>query len=80
MLADWDRASEVIYDPSHPVWQNDPYHVAFVHSAFTPSATPLSLQAYAKKVSEWAGCCVVLLWLDLSLMTLLQKRIFHELC
>ena len=49
-LSDWDKASEVIYNPDHPSWADDPNQVAFVHGAFTPSATPISLQAYGKKV------------------------------
>ena len=48
--ADWDTASEVIYDPQHPDWQEKPDHVMFVHGGFMPAALPYSLQAYGKKV------------------------------
>ena len=49
--ADWDTASEVIYNPEHPSWKQQPEHIMFVHGGFTPSAVAYSIQAYGKKVT-----------------------------
>jgi len=63
-MADWDSASEVIYNPEHPSWTNKPEHIMFVHDVFTPSALAYSLQAYGRKVCSlqsylpWAIGCV----------------------
>lgn len=50
--ADWDSASEVIYNSAHPSWKGDPLHVLFVHGIFTPSAQSFSMHSYGSQVNS----------------------------
>ena len=50
--ADWDSASEVIYNSDHPSWTGDPHHVLFLHETFTPSARSFSMNSFGKRVSH----------------------------
>ena len=49
--ADWDSASEVIYNSAHPSWSKDIQYVLFIHGTFTPSAQSFSMHGFGKKVS-----------------------------
>ena len=64
--ADWDSASEIIYKADHPSWKGDPHFLLFLHETFTPSALPLSVNSFGKRVSPCHLALII--WAKLSLL------------